>query len=103
MKKIILIIICLCLQIVYAETFTGGVSKLDVGSGNQIVDSATNMPIQNAKISLPNYTTRTDNNGNFNLPKIDAITILSVEKDGYRPFSLTINDSSKLISLIPAL
>lgn len=75
-------------------TVTGGVSKADVNCGaNQIVDNATNMPVANAKVSMPKlgYYTVTDDEGRFNLATIQNATILSVEKEGYRPFSLTVN------------
>ena len=63
---------------------------------NQIIDSATNTPIGNARVTIPkyNYSTYTDENGNFNLDKdIDNAAIMSVEKSGYRPFSLTVNNN----------
>lgn len=75
-----------------AKVMEGGVSK--VGDINQIVDSETHMPVSGAKITLPkhNYTTYSDANGTFDLnANINSNTILSVEKQGYRPFSLTIN------------
>lgn len=64
--------------------------------GNQIIDSATNTPITNAKITIPkyNFTTYTNQNGEFNLGQnVDSATIMSVEKAGYRPFTLTINNN----------
>lgn len=93
MKKTLLIIgltFILALQ-AHATTVSGGVSK----AGNKIVDSATNAPIGNAKISIPkyNFSTYSDENGNFDIGNIDGTTILSVEKQGYRPFSLTINET----------
>lgn len=64
--------------------------------GNKIIDSATNTPIGNAQITIPkyNYSTYTDSNGNFDLGNINDTTIMSVKKDGYRPFSLTINNNT---------
>jgi len=83
-----------------ATTFTGGVSKVGEIESNQVVDSNTKQGIEFAKISIPqkNYRTYTDGNGNFELPKIQITqpTILNVEKDGYRPFSLTINNNDSL-------
>lgn len=78
---------------VYADVFEGGISK--TGAYNQIYDNQTNLPVQNAKISLPqkNYTTYTDSNGIFNLDtQISDSSVMSVEKQGYRPYSLTINE-----------
>jgi len=76
-----------------ATVMEGGVSK--VGDVSRIVDTDTNMPVAGAKVSLPmqNYTTYSDNNGVFNLnAKIKDNSVLSVEKEGYRPFSLTVNE-----------
>lgn len=90
----ILVILLLFLAIpVHATVMEGGVSK--VGDVKRIVDTETNMPVAGAKVSLPkqNYTTYSDNNGVFNLrANVKDNSVLSVEKDGYRPFSLTINE-----------
>ena len=90
MKQILLLIALIISQSAYGA--------LDV-VGNKIIDSATNSPISNAKITIPkyNYSTYTDTNGNFNFDKnIDSSTIMSVEKEGYRPFSLTINQRNNV-------
>lgn len=61
---------------------------------NRVVDSKNGMPISDAKIRLPgkNYSTMTDKNGSFRLQAdINAPTIMSVEKEGYKPFSLTMD------------
>lgn len=76
-----------------ATVMEGGVSK--IGDVKRIVDTDTNMPVSGAKITLPkqNYTTYSDNNGVFNLnANIKDSSVLSIEKEGYRPFSLTINE-----------
>lgn len=67
---------------------------LNSAQANTLYDSKTNAPISNAKITLPkyNYSTYTDSNGNFDLKGINDTTIMSVQKDGYRPFSLTVNN-----------
>ena len=73
----------------------GGVSKTGVGNMSRIVDNATNLPVAGAKVSLPknNYTTYSNGDGAFTLnTDVKNPTILSVEKEGYRPFSLTINE-----------
>lgn len=95
MRKIILIILGFMIvsQAVYADALTGGVST--VGLGNKVVDSSTHAPVSGAQVTIPkqNYKTQTDENGNFNLgANIKGDTVMSIEKDGYRPFSLTIND-----------
>ena len=63
-------------------------------SANTLYDSATKTPIGNAKVTVPkyNYSTYTDENGNFDLGEIKDTTIMSVKKEGYKPFSLTVNN-----------
>lgn len=95
MKRIILIIfsIFFIAQAAYSDALTGGVST--VGLGNKVVDSSTHAPIAGAQVSIPkqNYKTETDAEGNFTLgANIKGDTVMSVEKEGYRPFSLTINN-----------
>lgn len=61
---------------------------------NRVVDSSNGMPVSSAKVTIPskNYSTTTDSNGNFQLQAdINAPTIMSVEKDGYKPFSVTMD------------
>ena len=100
--KILLYLLCIIFLMLPANatTFTGGVSKVGHESSNQIVDSKTKQGIEFAKISIPqkNFRTYSDANGNFELPKIQIKqpTILNVEKEGYRPFSLTINNNESL-------
>lgn len=102
MKKILFILFGLIIfsQSVNSTTFTGGVTKVGQHASNQVIDSETKQGISTAKISMPqkNFYTYTDSNGNFQLPeiKIEKPTILNVEKEGYRPFSLTINNGTSL-------
>ncbi len=91
--RILLIMLFLLTLPVHAQIMEGGVSK--IGDVKRIVDTDTNMPVSGARVSLPkqNFTTYTDNNGVFNLKaNIKDSSVLSVEKEGYRPFSLTINE-----------
>lgn len=95
MKKILIFSLAMLLGIsaANADALTGGVST--VGLGNKVVDANTNAPISGAQISLPkqNYSTKSDENGNFNLnANFSGNTIVSVKKDGYKPFSLTIDE-----------
>lgn len=72
----------------------GGVEKEMVVGGNRVVDSNTNAPIKGAKVYLPqeNYSTYTDSEGRFALDaSIEGQTVMSVEKSGYKPYSMTIN------------
>lgn len=84
----------------FSQIVQGGVSEngqwySTSGSKHQIIDSQTNSPVSNAKITLPKqkYTTYTDSQGTFNLnTNLSDSSVLSVEKQGYRPFSVTVNE-----------
>ncbi len=83
---------------VFCAVFEGGVEKTGMGTSSLILDSQTNLPVENVKITLPkeNFTTYTDANGAFNLSaKLNSPSILSVEKEGYRPYSITVDKSVK--------
>ncbi len=84
----------------YSTTFTGGVTKVGQQESNRVIDAQTKQGVEFAQITIPqkNFRAYTDANGNFELPRIQITqpTILSVEKSGYRPFSLTINNNSSL-------
>ena len=78
-----------------AAALQANISKEGAAGINRIVDSETNMPVSGAKVTLPqkNYSTKTNPDGTFDLnANINGSTILSVEKDGYKPFSLTVNE-----------
>ena len=102
MKKLFytLILISIISAPVYSTTFTGGVTKVDQQESNRVIDSQTKQGVEFAKITIPqkNFRAYTDANGNFELPRIQITqpTILNVEKNGYRPFSLTINNNQSL-------
>ena len=99
MKKIlsaILSILFLGLP-VCAATFQGGVSEQGSGNASRIIDKQTGEGIGGARINLPkqNYSTRTDNNGFFELDtSINGTSIMSVQKENYKPFSMTINEKT---------
>ena len=62
-----------------------------------VVDLETQKPVPFAKITIPqkNYETYTDENGTFNLDAtVEGQSIISVEKEGYRPYSLTVDSDS---------
>ena len=91
---------------VNAETVEGGVTKTGAVSGNRVLDHATNQPVANAAITLPKlqYQTYTDENGAFHLgTAINGPTVMSVEKEGYRPYSLTINQNSASKPLVVSI
>jgi len=96
------LIISLVLMIIVINTLPafcgivqGGVAKEGLEDRSRVIDSATNLPINRAKISMPqkNYQTYTDAQGRFQLgTKVDGQTVMSVEKAGYKPFSMTIDE-----------
>lgn len=99
MRKIFIVI---CLIYFFASTvccakvMEGGVEKTGI-NGNQVIDKNTNQPVSEATVTLPmlQYKTVTDENGVFHLgTKIDGKTVMSVEKEGYRPYSVTIDKNT---------
>lgn len=77
----------------FALVMQGGVSQSEMIKKNRVIDKYTKQPIPNAKIIIPskNYSTYTNNQGEFSLNiQITTPTILSVEKENYKPFSVTI-------------
>ncbi len=94
--NIIGMLILFCGTVVSAA-ISGNVEKNGIGDYNQVIDSTTQAPVSQADVALPakGYHTRTDDEGRFNLgAKIDAPTIMSVQKEGYKPFSLTVDGNS---------
>ncbi len=76
-----------------AKTITGEVAKQTRTDINQIYDSNTHIPIEGVLIKIPskNYVTKTDKNGSFQLgTSINAPAIMSLEKSGYKPYSMTL-------------
>ena len=101
MKKFlnsILLIFFLTLSPSFAtSTFEGGVMEQGYGNLSRIVDKKTGLGVGGAHITLPkeNYSTRTDSDGYFELDtSINGSTIISVQKDKYKPFSATINSQT---------
>ena len=98
--KILTLLILLLSLPAYATTYSGGVTKIGQQESNRIIDSQTKKPVEFAKITIPQQKFRTfsDMNGNFELPdiQIKQPTIINIEKEGYRPFSLTINNNYSL-------
>ena len=95
MKKLLSLIAAIILSgtvSVYSTSLTGGVTE--IGHGSKVVDAQSNAPIEGAIISIPQlgYKTKTDENGTFALnATINDETIMSIQKNGYRPFSITID------------
>lgn len=100
MRKIILLVVIVLLSyfnIATAKTVEGGVSTTETTGGNRVIDKQTKEPIANAKVTLPllQYKTQTDENGKFQLgTAVTEKTVLSIEKEGYRPHSITIDENS---------
>ena len=99
MKKTLSILILMIFTVfqVNAATFQGGVAEQGRGNSSRIVDKQTGEGVGGAKITLPkqNYTTKTDSSGFFELDThIDGTSIMSVQKENYKPFSMTINDKT---------
>lgn len=97
MKKIVLFIFIIISLPCYAKVITGEVSKELRNDINQVYDAHSNVPIEGVLIKIPskNYETRTNRDGTFKLQtKITAPTIMSLEKNGYKPYSMTINSEN---------
>ncbi len=78
----------------HSAVFQGGVSEQGQGNSSRIIDRNTGVGIGGAKITLPKqrYSTESDSDGYFELnTHIDGTTIMSVQKENYKPFSLTLD------------
>ena len=78
-------------------TFEGGVSAEGRGNSSRIIDKRTGNGVSGAKITLPKqqYATQTDSQGYFELnTQINGPTIMSVQKENYKPYSVTISDQT---------
>ena len=100
MHKLLIILYLLLSWAALAEATVkeGGIEKREIMNFNQIIDAQTGVGIPKAKVSVPalKFVTITDEDGKFNLnAKLKGPAILSVQKDGYKPFSLTINETGK--------
>lgn len=98
MKKILVILILILGLPSFAKTITGEIKKELRKDVNQVYDSNSNTPIEGVVIKIPSkdYVTRTNEDGTFKLQtKIDSPTIMSLEKSGYKPFSMTIDSQFK--------
>lgn len=92
-----LILLCFLLPC-YADVITGEVTKDTTLNKNIVYDSLTNTPIEGVVIKIPskNLVTKTEKDGSFKLQtNITGPTIMALEKDGYKPFSMTLNDNLK--------
>ena len=86
-----------------ASTYEGNVSVEGSGISSRIVDKITGNGIDGAKITLPkqHYSTKTNQDGYFELDTyIDGTSIMSVQKENYKPYSLTVTDKTFSAPLI---
>lgn len=106
MKKILTLFLIIFLAINNthaASTFEGGVSAEGKNLSNRIVDKKSGSGIGGAKITLPkqHYSTKTNSDGYFELDTyIDGTSIMSVQKENYKPYSLTITDKTLSTPLV---
>lgn len=87
----------------HSATFEGGVSAQGAGNTSRVIDKKTGTGIGGAKITLPKerYSTKTDSDGYFELDtQIDGTSIMSVQKENYKPFSITVNSQTLSAPLI---
>lgn len=103
--RVILVVLILFFTNIYgfAEKLSGEVSKQGEFSRNSVVERATGSGVGNARVSVParNFDTTTDSAGGFNIPpSMLPPYIMSVKKDGYKPFSLTITDKALSAPLV---
>lgn len=99
MKKFLSLFLILLItsQSYAASTFEGGVSAQGRGNSSRIIDKQTGVGVDGARITLPKqrYSTQTDSEGYFELDTyIDGTSIMSVQKENYKPFSVTVNDQT---------
>lgn len=98
MKKFISVFLIINIVLsAFAETIEGSVSERGVKTQNRIIDSATGRGIGGAKITLPkeNYKTKTNKDGYFELDtSIDGTSIMSIQKEKYKPFSMTVTEKT---------
>lgn len=104
MKFIFILVLLIFSVPCYSKVITGEISKELRKDINQVYDSQTNIPLDGVLIKIPSkdYETRTKSDGTFKLQtKIEAPTIMSLEKNGYKPYSMTIdsNDFKTPISI----
>lgn len=98
MKKIFytLFLITILTTTAFCEVITGKIDQYATNQQNKIIDAKTKKSLSGAKISIPelNYTTYSDENGIFKLNiDIKDKTVMFVEHDGYKVFSLAVDNT----------
>lgn len=97
MKKVLSLMILIMFAMIPANaaTIQGGVAEQGSGNSSRIIDKQTGQGIGGARVSLPkqHYSTQTDSSGFFELDtQITGPSIMSVQKENYKPFTMTIDD-----------
>lgn len=91
----------------YAVVLQGGVDEVTVKKTFcTVIDKQTRKPVPNAKIIIPskNFTVYSDVNGHFEIkPQITNQTILSIEKNNYKTFSVTLSKGANNYPLVAEL
>lgn len=107
MKKIFVMFVTFLFISIFAPTqatvLQGGVDTSARNSFCTVIDKSTKKPVPNAKITIPskNFIAYTDINGHFELKtSINNQTILSVSKNNYKPFSMTINKGANIYPFV---
>ena len=103
MKVLLTILLIFCAILVDAKTITGEIKK-ETTEKNTIFDMENNLPLEGVTVKIPSkhYKTKTDRNGTFELrTNINAPTIMALEKNGYKPYSMTIgtNNNSDILNI----
>lgn len=100
-KRIFFVCFMLLFNVVnacFSKALIGEVSKEEYKLNRpQVIDSQTKLPVSGATVSIPieGQEDFTDNNGYFKIiPNSVSPVILSIKKEGYRPFSLTLHDGA---------
>ena len=97
MKKILpILIFFISVSYPVFAAISGQINHDDVNYKNKIIDSRTKKPVSGAKISIPEigFETYSDNDGAFKLnADVSDKTVMFVERDGYKVFSLTVDNS----------
>ena len=106
MKKILLAVLMFFIgsTTVNAVVMQGGVYENSVQKNYcTVIDKITKQPVANAKINIPSkkYVVYSDVNGHFEIKTaINTRTIMAVEKQNYKPFSLTLNRGDNIRPLV---
>lgn len=83
-----------------ATTLSGSINEnnyIPQKFSNTVIDTSTGEPIPNATVSIPalNMKTQSDSYGRFSLGiNLQGPTILSVNANGYKPFSMTLSQDN---------